>query len=93
MLDRLSVSATTPWPAKAASPWTRIGSTENASGSLMMSWRARAMPTTTGSTASRWLGLAASSTVMSWPWREVKVPVWPRWYFTSPEPWVESGST
>ena len=25
--DRFSVSATTPWPAKAASPWTRIGST------------------------------------------------------------------
>ena len=25
--------------------------------------------------------------------RLVNLPVWPRWYFTSPEPWIESGST
>ena len=46
-----------------------------------------------GSTASRWLGLAASSTVMSLPERATNLPVWPRWYFTSPEPCIESGST
>ena len=61
MVEQLSVSATTPWPAKAASPWSSTGSTENASGSLMRSCLARTMPSTTGSTVSRWLGLAASS--------------------------------
>ena len=89
----LSVSATTPCPANAASPCIRIGSTENASGSLIWSCLARTMPTTTGSTASRWLGLAASSTGMSLPDRATNFPLWPRWYFTSPEPCMESGST
>ena len=88
-----SVSATTPCPAKAASPCMRMGRTEYASGSLIVSCLARTIPTTTGSTASRWLGLAASSTVTSLPERETNFPTWPRWYFTSPEPCMESGST
>ena len=56
----LSVSATIPWPAKAASPWTSNGKTFlRCSISPRMRCRARAFPSTTGSTASRWLGLAA----------------------------------
>ena len=46
---------------------------------------ARARPSTTGSTASRWLGFAASVTVIS-PAGVVRVPSAPRWYFTSPVP-------
>ena len=46
-------SATTPWPAKAASPWISTGSTEKVPGRSIWSWRARTMPSTTGSTASR----------------------------------------
>ncbi len=87
------VSATTPWPAKAASPWIWIGST----GKVVPPWSrmsclARAMPSTTGSTASRWEGFAASETLMVSPSRPVKVPSEPRWYFTSPEPCIDFGS-
>ena len=55
--------------------------------------RARVMPSTTGSTASRCDGLAARLTGSSAPLRLTNVPSWPRWYLTSPEPWIESGST
>ena len=66
---RLRVSATMPWPAKAASPWMRsaiaaVGSWLS-SGSSRPVCSARAVPTTTGSTASRWLGFDASSTLIS----------------------------
>ena len=50
------------------------------------------MPTTTGSTASRCDGLEARLTGMAWPLPAVKVPEAPLWYFTSPEPWTDSGS-
>ena len=50
------------------------------------------MPTTTGSTASRWDGLEAMVTGMAPPARPGKVPEAPLWYFTSPEPWTDSGS-
>ena len=53
---------------------------------------ARTMPSTTGFTHSRWDGLGATLTVMVSPVSATWVPVAPRWYFTSPEPWVESGS-
>ena len=58
----------------------------------MMSCLARAMPSTTGSTVSRWEGLAASETLICSPSRPVKVPSAPRWYFTSPEPCIDFGS-
>ncbi len=87
------VSATTPWPAKAASPWIWIGSTGKVvPPKSRMSCLARAMPSTTGSTVSRWDGLAASDTLMVSPSRPVKVPSEPRWYFTSPEPCIDFGS-
>ena len=43
-------------------------------GSLIWSCWARTMPSTTGSTASRWLGLAASSTLMLLPARLWNLP-------------------
>ena len=55
--------------------------------------RARAMPSTTGSTASRCDGFAASPTGSVAPERDSNTPSAPRWYLTSPEPWIESGST
>ncbi|RPK91261.1 hypothetical protein EES46_11050 [Streptomyces sp. ADI98-10] len=89
----LSVSATTPWPAKAASPWSATGRTvKSVPPLLMMSCLARAMPSRTGSTASRCEGLAASETLICSPSRPVKVPSAPRWYLTSPEPCIERGS-
>ena len=50
---------------------------------------ARVLPSTIGSTASRWLGLAASVTVIS-PASVARVPSAPWWYLTSPLP--RSGS-
>ena len=65
----LSVSATIPWPANDASPWIRIGSATPGSWTPACVERsvcsARVRPSTTGSTASRWLGLAQSVTVIS----------------------------
>ena len=46
---------------------------------------ARVQPSTTGSTASRWLGFGASVTVTS-PDSVLRVPVAERWYLTSPVP-------
>ena len=86
------VSATTPWPAKAASPWSRIGSTGYEPGGSIWSCAARTMPTTIGSTVSRWLGLAASSMSRSAPDGLTYLPVAPRWYFTSPDPCTDDGS-
>ena len=65
---RFSVSATTPWPANAASPCSISGTTVNPSGPSPLSSRsclARTMPSRTGSTASRCDGLATSDTAMS----------------------------
>ncbi len=62
-------SATTPWPAKAASPWSSSGSTlaRSSSGTISSRLRpkiwsclARALPITTGLTISRCEGLAVS---------------------------------
>ena len=61
----------------------------NEPGGSMRSCAARTMPSTIGSTVSRWLGLAASSTRMSAPVGLSYLPVAPRWYFTSPEPCTE----
>ena len=102
--ERLRVSATTPWPAKAASPCNRIDSTGNGSPAPSSKWGpvpcspprasclARAMPTTTGSTASRWDGFDAIVTGIDPPERATNEPTAPLWYFTSPEPWTDSGS-
>ena len=50
------------------------------------------MPSTTGFTNSRWLGFGATVTAIVSPVSARCVPVAPRWYFTSPEPWYELGS-
>ncbi len=54
------------------------------------SCRARTLPTTTGSTASRCEGLGCSDRCTVWPAISTSVEV-PRWYFTSPEPCTSSG--
>src|SRR3569623_1998530 len=55
--DRLSVSATTPCPAKAASPCRSTGSTEKkALPRFRRSCLARTMPSSTGLAASGWEG-------------------------------------
>ena len=87
---RFSVSATTPWPANAASPCMSSGSTANLRSGSFWSCLARTMPSSTGLTASRWLGLAARYTLTSEPSSAVNVPSVPRWYLTSPEPWTLS---
>ena len=50
------------------------------------------MPSTTGSTASRWEGFDAMVIGSSSPALPWKTPCAPLWYFTSPEPWTDSGS-
>ena len=50
------------------------------------------MPSSTGSTASRCDGFAATETLMFAPAPAVNSPSAPRWYFTSPEPWTVRGS-
>ena len=55
-----------------------------------MSCRARTLPTTTGSTASRCDGLGCSERWTVRPSTSMSVEV-PRWYFTSPEPCTSSG--
>ena len=50
------------------------------------------MPSTTGFTASKCEGLAASSTGMWFPAMLSNSEVIPRWYFTSPDPWVDDSS-
>ena len=57
-----------------------------------MSCLARAMPSTTGLTASRWDGFAATETLIFAPVPAVNAPSAPRWYFTSPEPCTVRGS-
>ena len=57
-----------PWPGNAASPWIRIGSVRSGSKTGLPGWSAsvpaaRAMPSTTGLTNSRWLGLGAIETL------------------------------
>ena len=51
------------------------------------------MPSTTGSTASRWLGLLASVSRTERSPGALWLPSAPRWYFTSPEPCGASGSS
>ena len=51
------------------------------------------MPSTTGSTASRWLGFDARLTTISLPAGDWCLPDAPTWYFTSPEPWADIGSS
>ena len=90
----LSVSATIPCPANAASPCRRTGRTfECSRASPSAVCLARTIPSTTGSTNSRWLGFGASETPSFWPEGAVCVPTAPRWYFTSPDPRIESAST
>ena len=83
--ESCSVSMTTPWPAKAASPWIRMGNTRVPVVSPRRSWRARTEPSTTGFTTSRCEGLNASATCTLPPGvrRSDEKPLW---YFTSPEP-------
>ena len=53
---------------------------------------ARAMPSSTGLTASRCEGFAATETLILSPEPATNSPSAPRWYFTSPEPWTVRGS-
>ena len=55
-----------------------------------MSCRARTLPTTTGSTASKCDGFGWSEMCTSCPATSTSVLV-PRWYFTSPDPCTSSG--
>ncbi len=78
-----------PWPGNAASPWISTGSVTlrskvGAPGLSAFVPAARAMPSTTGFTASRWLGFGTIDTEM-WP-RDFPCTstVAPAWYFTSP---------
>ncbi len=86
----LSVSATTPSAANAASPCMRTGTTASQSGSepfaMLSNCRDRAHPTTTGFTNSRWLGFGASVTLTVPTPSISRVPLAPLWYFTSPVP-------
>ena len=61
-------------------------------GGASRSCLARAIPSTTGSTASRCEGLDAMVIGRSRPERPVNLPTAPLWYLTSPDPWTESGS-
>ncbi len=89
-----SVSARMPWPAKAASPWRTIGNTLSwLRSSPSRTCLARARPSATGSTASRWLGFETRWMLTLRPSRPVKSPVAPMWYLTSPPPKVLRGST
>ena len=102
--ERLKISATTPWPAKAASPWTsteRIGKLSARSriaagvpsvGGAIRSCFARTIPSTTGLTASRCDGFEAILTGIETLLSPVKMPSAPLWYLTSPEPCTLSGS-
>ena len=60
-----------PWPGKAASPWISTGTTRLVSWvisrPLRLVWSARARPSITGFTYSRWLGLGDSVTVTPLP--------------------------
>ena len=49
------------------------------------------MPSSTGLTASRWLGFAATETLIVGPEPAVNA-LGAGWYFTSPEPWDRRGS-
>mmetsp|Transcript_28912 Transcript_28912/g.55173 ORF Transcript_28912/g.55173 Transcript_28912/m.55173 type:complete len:228 (+) Transcript_28912:1594-2277(+) len=88
--DRAKHSATTPWPAKAASPCNRIGITEVRASSLRWSCLARTLPRTTGFTASRCDGFAVRLRWTVFPLNSRSEDA-PRWYFTSPEPSTSSG--
>src|SRR5207302_1795843 len=76
-----------PWAGNDASPWIRTGIATRGSCRPARVPRsvcsARVRPSTTGSTASRWLGFAARVTVSS-PASVERVPSAPRWYLTSP---------
>ena len=90
--DRPRHSATTPWPAKAASPWMSSGTTRVRSTVGLARWSclARTLPSTTGSTISRWDGLAVSERWTLLP-SKARSDEAPRWYFTSPEPSTSAG--
>src|SRR5437762_3937517 len=88
--DSSSDSATSPWPAKAASPCIRMPTTWLRSASPRWCCLARTLPSTTGSTASRCDGLAANDRCTLRP-PISRSPEVPRWYLTSPEPWTCSG--
>src|SRR2546423_5975972 len=92
--ERLSVSATTPCPANAASPCTATARTVYPSSlRSIRSCLARTIPSSTGSTASRWDGFATTETPIECsPSGVLYLPTWPRWYLTSPEPCAVFGS-
>ena len=82
--DMAKHSATTPCPAKAASPWSNIGITLSLFVSLWKNCLALVCPNTTGLTASKWEGLAVKLTCTELPSNSLSADA-PRWYFTSPE--------
>ena len=88
-----SVSARIPCPANAASPCMITGTIFFRSVSPARCCFARARPTATGSTASRWLGFETRCIPTFRPSAVTKFPVAPMWYFTSPPPSTLRGST
>ena len=76
-------SATTPCPAKAASPWIKIGITLFLSVSLWKNCLALVWPNTTGLTASKCEGLSVRLTWTEFPSNSLSDEA-PKWYFTSP---------
>ncbi len=91
--ERPRHSATTPWPAKAASPCSSSGITARRSSGVQPCWSclARTLPSTTGSTISRCDGLGVSDRWTLLPSNSRSEDA-PRWYFTSPEPSTSSGA-
>ena len=88
--DKPKHSATTPWPAKAASPCNSTGITEVRLLSFNCSCLALALPITTGFTASKWLGFAVKERWTLFPSNSRSDDA-PRWYLTSPDPSTASG--
>ena len=76
-------SATTPWPAKAASPCINIGITFFRSLSWWKYCLALVCPNTTGFTASKCEGLSVRLTWTEFPSNSLLDDA-PKWYFTSP---------
>ena len=74
------VSGTTPWPANAASPWIRTGTTGNSLLEIVFrrSSFARTIPSRTGLTASKCDGFAARETLTLLPSRLSNTPSVPR---------------
>ena len=86
------VSATTPWPAKAASPWTSTDSTSRHRSLLehVLLGPDHALDDGVDGLEMRRVRRQRDGELGPGPGHELAVA--PLWYLTSPEPWTESGS-